>query len=104
MSRKQYKIQTLAIYESDLNEAVKYIKDVLMNRTAAEKLLCDIEQAIRDRSFSPHMVKPYPTKHKRKHIYYAIYVRNFIVFYVVIDNVMEIRRLIYKKRDIDNVL
>ena len=104
MSRKRYRIQILPTYESDLYEAAKYIKDVLKNQTAAEKLVTDIEQAISNRAFSPLMVKPYPTKRKRKQAYYPIYVRNYIVFYVVIDNVMEIRRLIYKKRNIDNIL
>ena len=104
MSRIQYKIQTLPTYEFDLYEAGKYVKDVLKNQAAAEKLISDIEKAILDRAFSPLMVKPYPTKKKRKHLYYPIYIRNFIVFYVVIGNVMEVRRLIYKKRDIDNIL
>ena len=104
MSRKQYKIKTLPTYESDLYETAKYIKDVLKNQTAAEKLIADIEKAILARAFGPLMFKPYPTKHKHKQEYYPIYIRNFIVFYVVIDNVMEIRRLINKKRNIDSIL
>ena len=104
MSREQYKILILPTYEFDLYEAVKYIKDVLKNQTAAEKLIIDTDKAIRDRAFSPLLVKPYPTKQKRKQLYYPIYVRNYIIFYVVIGNVMEIRRLIYRKRNIDNIL
>ena len=94
----------LPTYESDLYETVKYIKSVLKNKAAGESLVTDIEHAIIDRAFSPLMFKPYPTKRKRKYKYYPIYIRNFIVFYVVIDNVMEIRRLIYRKRDIDSNL
>lgn len=48
--------------------------------------------------------KPYRSKKKRDYPYYRIYVRNYVVYYVVIDNIMEIRRLIYGSRDIDNIL
>lgn len=36
--------------------------------------------------------------------YYRINVRNFSVFYVVIDDTMEVRRLLYSKRNIDELL
>ncbi|MDD6716076.1 MAG: type II toxin-antitoxin system RelE/ParE family toxin, partial [Firmicutes bacterium] len=41
---------------------------------------------------------------KRLHPYYRINVRNFSVFYVVIDDTMEVRRVLYSKRDLDNLL
>lgn len=37
-------------------------------------------------------------------INYRIYVRNYIVYYVVIGTVMEVRRLIYGARDTDRHL
>ncbi|EPI49529.1 hypothetical protein HMPREF1576_01431 [Gardnerella pickettii JCP7719] len=40
----------------------------------------------------------------REHPYYRINVRNFSVFYVVIDDTMEVRRLLYSKRNIDVLL
>lgn len=40
----------------------------------------------------------------REHHYYRISVRNFSVFYVVIDDTMEVRRLLYSKRNIDALL
>ena len=41
---------------------------------------------------------------KRKHPYYRIYVKNFVVYYVVINEdlggkVVEVRRLLYKKQE-----
>lgn len=41
---------------------------------------------------------------KRDYPYYRIYVRNYVVYYVVIDDVMEVRRLMYGARDTDRHL
>jgi len=40
----------------------------------------------------------------RNYPYYRINVRNFSIFYVVIDDTMEVRRLLYSKRNIDELL
>ena len=104
MDRHKIPIRVLLTYEADLEAATRYIQDVLNNRTAAEKLVWEVEQAIHNRAEHPFLVKPYLTRKKRKNKYYTIYVGNYIVFYVVIDNVMEVRRLIYSKRDIERIL
>lgn len=36
--------------------------------------------------------------------YYRIYVRNYVVYYAVIDDVMEVRRFLYTARDTDRYL
>jgi hypothetical protein len=46
---------------------------------------------------------------ERKYPYYRIYVKNYIVFYVVIDDeingkIMEVRRLLYKRQDRDSIV
>lgn len=48
--------------------------------------------------------EPYESLRERQHLYYRIYVGNFVVFYVVIDEgeagkVMEVRRFLYNKQD-----
>lgn len=45
----------------------------------------------------------------RKYFYYRIYVKNYVVYYVVIDNegdgkVMEVRRLLYNRQDRDSTV
>ena len=104
MDRHKFPIRVLPTYEADLEAAACYIRDVLNNRTAAEKLVQEVEQAIHKRAEHPFLVKPYLSRKKRKNAYYPIYVGNYIVFYVVLDNVMEVRRLIYSKRDIERIL
>ena len=104
LEQKKYKLKYLPIFASDLTEAVTYISNVLHNPQAAERLVNDTENAIMERLHSPLSYQPYQSAKKRKHTYYRINIRNFSVFYVVIDDVMEVRRFIYSKRDIYNIL
>ena len=44
----------------------------------------------------------FETRHigrEREHAYYRIQIRNFAVWYVVIGNVMEVRRFLYDRRE-----
>jgi len=104
MQNETYQLRYLPLFEQDLLEAVNYISNVLQNEDAAERLIDDVEEAILKRLNNPLAFEPYHSVKKREHLYYRIYVRNYTVFYVVIGNVMEVRRLIYAARDIENVL
>ena len=101
---KKYKLSFLSLFEEDLNEIVDYISTDLQNPSAADHLIDDIESAIYKRLEAPLSFAPYPSSKKRPHPYYRINVRNFSVFYVVIDDTMEVRRVLYSKRDLDKLL
>ncbi len=104
MENKTYHIQYLPIFKEDLSGIVDYITQVLHNPRAAERLVNDVEVAIYHRLKAPLGYAPYPTNTKRPHPYYRIQVRNYSIFYVVKDKTMEVRRIIYNKRDIKNLL
>ncbi len=53
---------------------------------------------------NPLSFEPYPTSKLRSYPYYRIYVRNYVVYYVVIDRVMEVCRLPYGASDTDRYL
>ena len=89
MENKSYQLRYLPIFETDLLSTVNYITNVLKNEDAAHRLVDDIESAILKRLENP-------LAFRREYPYYRIYVRNYVVYYVVIGNVMEVRRLIYK--------
>ena len=101
---KNYKLRYLKLFEDDLHEAVSYITDVLNNPQAAERLIEETENAILERLKMPLAFEPYRSAKSRKNIYYRIYVGNYTVFYVVLDDVMEVRRFIYSRRDFDRLL
>ena len=53
--------------------------------------------------------EPYHSIKERRYPYYRIYVKNFVVWYVVIDDegddkIMEVRRFLYNKQDRDDLL
>ncbi len=104
MSMKKYKLSFLPLFEADLIEITDYISNNLNNPEVALRLVDDIEIAINRRLETPLAFAPYPTSKNRPYPYYRINIRNFSVFYVVIDDTMEVRRVLYSKRNIDNLL
>ena len=104
MANKKYRLRYLPLFEQDLMHTVSYIINVLKNPDPAEKLANDVEMAIQERLNNPLAFEPYPSVKKRKYPYYRIYVRNYVVYYVVIEDVMEVRRFLYGARDTERYL
>lgn len=104
MEEKHYKLRFLPLFDDDLNRAIDYIAFELENPEAAEHLADSVQNAIRDRLHCAEAFEVYPSSRERKYPYYRIYVKNYIVFYVVIDDVMEVRRLIYRRSDLKQKL
>ena len=101
---KEYTLSYIPQFEHDLAAARDYITFTLQNPAAALRLIEDAEKAILKRLENPLSFQHYPSKRKRKHPYYRINVRNFAIFYVVIDDVMEVRRFVYSKRNLPEIL
>lgn len=104
MNQIQYKLSVLPLFEEDLNGIVDYITEQLNNPTAALNLVDDIESAIKERLEAPVAFAPYQSSKKRIHPYYRINVKKYSVFYVVIGDILEVRRVLYSGRDIDRLL
>jgi plasmid stabilization system protein ParE len=104
MLESKYILRYLPKYVEDLNAIVDYIVLKLHSPESATNLVNKIEKAILERSYCPLSFEPFKSNRKRKHQYYKIYVDNFVVYYVVIDNIMEVRRILYKSRDADRVI
>lgn len=104
MNCKKYSLRFLPLFERDLDETVEYIANRLNNPGVAIKLVDEVQAAITKRLAYPEAFEPYPSAKERQDTYYCIYVKNYIIFYVVIDNIMEVRRLIYNRRNIKEQL
>lgn len=94
-----YTLEYLPLFDEELAEAVRYIADELRNPDAAMKLVADAEATIQDRLFAPESFEPVPSMKEREHPYCRISVGNYVVLYVVIGTVMEIRRFVYDPSD-----
>jgi len=101
---KKYKLRYLPLFYQDLSEILNYIRFQLKNPVAAERLLDAVESAIVERANSAEAFQPYPSHRDRAHPYYRIPVKNFVILYVVIDDVMEVRRIVYARRDIGRLI
>lgn len=101
---KQYRLRYLPLFWDDLNDAVTYIADVLKAPLAAEHLLDEVEAGILSYLDHPTIAPIYKTTRQRPLPYYWFDVGNYMVFYVVIDDVMEVRRFVYGARDLTRML
>lgn len=99
MEDRKYAVRFLPLFEEDLNDIIDYITYRLKNPAAARHLVDEVEGAILKRSDCAESFEPYSSEKERRYPYYRIYVSNYVVYYVVIDDVMEVRRILYNKRD-----
>ena len=101
---KKFVLRYLPLFEYDLADARDYIALNLKNPTAALHLVEETERAILKRLANPLGFEPYRSARDRKQVYYRINVRNYTVFYVVIGDIMEVRRFVYSRRDLPGVV
>lgn len=104
MYDKKYRLRYLPLFYEDLDEKITYIAEKLKNPKAASDLLDKVEKAILDRLPVAESFEPYHSIRERKYAYYRIYVDNFTINYVVIDDkenapTMEVRRFLYNRQD-----
>ena len=101
----KYELRYLPLFYEDLSEKLFYIENVLNNPQAARQLLEDVERAILERLPISESFEPYHSIKKRKNPYYRIYVKNYVVYYVVLETeeekhkIMEVRRFLYNKQN-----
>ena len=109
MFSKKYRLSYLPLFYEDLDEKVTYIAEKLKNPKAANDLLDKVESAIMERLPMAESFEPYHSIRERRYSYYRIYVDNYIIYYVVIDDdpndwVMEVRRFLYNGQNRDNMV
>ena len=104
MVNSKYAVRYLPVFEHDLNGAVDYIQYQLNNPAAAADFIDEVEAAIHKKSMCPKAFEAYRSAKGRRYPYYRIYVKNYIIFYVVIDDVMEVRRLLYNRRNVSRTI
>lgn len=100
-----YSLHYLPIAKQDLADVINYILNEFKNPIAAENTLNKIEQGILQRlEDGPESFAIWPSAKKREHPYCRINIGSYTVWYVVIDSVMEIRRIQPASRNEENFL
>ena len=97
-------IRYLRQFEADLKGIVTYISAELNNPAAAHALVDDVEKAILARRARATIFAPVRTLTPRTTPYFSIHVRNYVVYYIVKEHIMEVRRILYRSRNIEGLL
>jgi len=100
----EYRLRYLPKFYEDLEEKAVYIAEKLNNPQAANDLIDEVERSIMKRVPIAEAFEAYPSIKEREHTYYRIYVNNFVIYYVVIEDehlgkIMEVRRFLYNKQN-----
>ena len=99
-----FELRYSPLFYDDLDRVTNYILLDLKNEIATKTFIYDVETAIRKRLENPLRAAIYPSIRRRKYEYRRILVGNYLIFYVVIENTMIVRRLLYGRRDLDKIL
>ena len=97
-------IRYLPSFQQELEAIVDYISFTLEAPGAALNLLDELEASI-------NKLKTYPNAHRLyrpikpiKTQYRILTVKNYLVFYVVLEEQIEIHRIVYKKRNLSQLI
>lgn len=99
---KKYYVEYLPIAKEDLFSIVEYIQ--IDDPSAAQNFLDQVDDAISKFETFPYMGSV-PKDTRLMHLNYRVLIiGNYIVFYVVLDKIVEIRRILHGKRQFSFLL
>jgi addiction module RelE/StbE family toxin len=99
-----FELRYSPLFYDGLDRITNYILLDLKNEIAAKTFIDNVETAIRKRLENPLQAAIYPSMRRRQYDYRRIIVGNYLIFYVVIEHKMIVRRLLYGRRDLDKIL
>ena len=94
---KEYKIDYLPTAVSDLEEIIEYIQ--IDSPKAALNLVKKIDENISRLQDFPELGVVPKDRHLKKFGYRLLIIGNYLVFYVLIDDIIEIRRIVHGSRN-----
>ena len=99
-----YKIRYLPQARKDLEDIISYIADRLKAPKAAMDLLDSLDKTISTLKQFPYSYKVYQPISHLEDEYRLLPVQNYLVLYVVIDQFVEVRRILYSKMDLTKII
>ncbi len=100
-----YKIFVTQNFELDLDAALSYSSDKLMNPVAAKNLLQLTEKAVSQIGENPTLYALYHDERLSKKGYHFVTVKNYLIFYRIDENekVVHILRFLYGKQNVSDI-
>jgi len=99
-----YKIKYLPIAQKDLRDITVYILDNLKSPKAAMDFIDTLDKSILRLKQYPYSCKLYQPQELLETEYRFLPVKNYLVFFVVIENIVEIHRIIYAKMNLERII
>ena len=99
-----YEIRYLPLARKDLTDITNYITDHLKAPKAAMDLLNALDESISRLEKFPYSCKVYQPIRELENEYRLLPVRNYAIFYVVKEKVVEIHRVVYAKMDLTKII
>ncbi|MDR1105439.1 MAG: type II toxin-antitoxin system RelE/ParE family toxin [Treponema sp.] len=100
----EYSIRYLPVAKKDLVEIVDYICKTLNAPRAALNFIDEVEEKIINLKNNPYSHRLYRPSEPIETEYRLLSVKNYLVFYVVLDNIIEIHRVLYNKRNLSHII
>ncbi|MEW6623709.1 MAG: type II toxin-antitoxin system RelE/ParE family toxin [Bacillota bacterium] len=98
------KLRYLPLARKDLTDITTYIADHLKAPKAAMDLLNALDESISRLKQFPYSCKVYQPIRELENEYRLLPVKNYAVFYVVKEKVVEIHRVVYAKMDLTKII
>lgn len=99
-----HKLQYLPLALKDLRDSTDYISETLKASKAAMDLLDALDESISRLQQFPYSCKVYHPIKDLENEYRMLPVKNYLVFYVVKEQVVEIHRVVYAKMDLTKII
>lgn len=94
-----HKIVYLPLAETDILDAVEYIADKLDAPQAAVDLLAELDDTVEQLSMFPYAHQLYRTTRPMRDEIRQVAVKNYVLYYTVFQDTVEIRRFLHGRRD-----
>ena len=102
--KRMFKLRYLPLAEKDLEVIVDYIVDTLKAPQAAYDFLDAVEAKINRIREHPYSCRVFQPSEPIDSEYRVLIVNNYLVFYLVSDDTVEVHRVVYGKRDLSRII
>jgi len=99
-----YKIRYLPIAQRDLQDIVLYILKNLKSPKSAIDFIETLDKSILRLKHYPCSCRPYQPQKSLESEYGFLPVKNYLVFYIVTENIIEVHRIFYAKMNLEKII
>ena len=99
-----YQIKYLPMAQKDLWDITVYILDNLKSPKAAMDFIDALDKSILRLKQYPYSCKLYQPQESPEIEYRFLPVKNYLVFFVVTENIVEIHRIVYAKMKLEKLI